>query len=198
MKKDIEKTDTIFKLGQKVHDSTERFPLGYIDLVTEKSSSGYSGYNLQVWFPAFLNNHIDGEHYKHYQFDGTKLGEKVRSLYLGHDTNDKNQGAKNMRYINLTPHTISITNGATYQSEGTCRVSSTHNQVGSDPLTYIVEYGAIEGLPEPEEGKIYIISLIALNVAKSNGRTDCVAPASGHPDVIRNKGQIVSAPGFVK
>ena len=35
-------------------------------------------------------------------------------------------------------------------------------------------------------------------VAKAKGRTNCVAPATGHPDCIRKDGFIVSVPGFVR
>lgn len=54
-------------------------------------------------------------------------------------------------------------------------------------------YGEIENLPEPEEGTIYIVSA----AAKEKGRTDVVAPATGHPDCKRENGFIVSVPGFV-
>lgn len=45
----------------------------------------------------------------------------------------------------------------------------------------------------------FIVSAIVLKAAKAAGREDCIAPATGHPDVVRNeKGQIVSVPGFVR
>lgn len=37
-----------------------------------------------------------------------------------------------------------------------------------------------------------------LAAAKEKGRTDVVAPATGHPDCIRKDGFIVSVPGFVR
>lgn len=61
-----------------------------------------------------------------------------------------------------------------------------------------VFYGEIENLPEPEEGTIYIVSAMVLAAAKEKGRTDVVAPATGHPDSIREDGFIVSVPGFVR
>ena len=39
---------------------------------------------------------------------------------------------------------------------------------------------------------------ILLEAAKEKGRTDVVAPATGHPDCIRKDGFIVSVPGFVR
>jgi hypothetical protein len=39
---------------------------------------------------------------------------------------------------------------------------------------------------------------MVLEAAKAEGRNDCVAPATGHPEVKRNsQGQIDSVPGFV-
>lgn len=61
-----------------------------------------------------------------------------------------------------------------------------------------VFYGEIENLPEPEEGTIYIVSAMVLAAAKEKGRTDVVAPATGHPDCVRENGFIVSVPGFVR
>lgn len=61
-----------------------------------------------------------------------------------------------------------------------------------------VFYGEIENLPEPEEGTIYIVSAMVLAAAKEKGRTDVVAPATGHPDCKRENGFIVSVPGFVR
>lgn len=50
---------------------------------------------------------------------------------------------------------------------------------------------------KPKEGTIYIVSAMVLAAAKEKGRTDVVAPATGHPDCIRKDGFIVSVPGFV-
>lgn len=58
--------------------------------------------------------------------------------------------------------------------------------------------GDLDNLPEPEEGTIYIVSAMVLAAAKNKGRTDVVAPATGHPDCIRKDGFIVSVPGFVR
>ena len=61
-----------------------------------------------------------------------------------------------------------------------------------------VEFGDIQGLPEPQEGTLLIVSALVLSAAKAAGRTDCVAPATGHPDCVRKDGFIVSVPGFVR
>lgn len=39
-----------------------------------------------------------------------------------------------------------------------------------------VGYGAIQGLPEPQEGVIYIVSALTAPLAARAGRTDVVAP----------------------
>ena len=105
-----------------------------------------------------------------------------------------------MRYINLTPHDVSVqTEGcfSTFSASGViARVESRHvisSKYDEIPL-FSVEYGDVYGLPEPEEGTLYIVSLL---VMQASSRTDLVAPASGHPDVVRVNGQIHSVPGFV-
>lgn len=59
-------------------------------------------------------------------------------------------------------------------------------------------FGEVQGLPDQQADTVYIVSAMVLDAAKASGRTDCVAPATGHPDVKRNdKGQLLSVPGFV-
>ena len=54
----------------------------------------------------------------------------------------------------------------------------------------------VQNLPEPAENILYIVSALVLAASK---RADLVAPATGHPEAVRNeKGQIVSVPGFVR
>jgi len=99
------------------------------------------------------------------------------------------------KFINLTPHTINTNNGAAYAASGVvARVSSTHTPFDENGVASI-EWGEVTGLPEPQEGVIYIVSGLVAQAAK---RPDVVSPASGHPDVVRNNGQIVSVPGFVR
>jgi len=107
--------------------------------------------------------------------------------------------------INLTPHTIKLNNGKTFPPSGTiARVSAKFTNVTSPELlqdeiyVYKVEYGDIEGLPEPEENVLYIVSAMVLEAGKRIGRNDLIAPATGHPEAVRNEqGQIISVPGFV-
>jgi hypothetical protein len=126
-----------------------------------------------------------------------------------------------MKLVNLTPHTVAIETPEgrlTLSSEGLARVSmkttpdSTvevetivaidrrFNGVDyTEPCTQYntvafnrpIEYGPVEGLPEPVEGALYIVSML---VAQRAMRSDVVSPDSG-PSAIRfkdgpNKGQI--------
>ncbi|UNY40559.1 hypothetical protein KLER11_gp50 [Pararheinheimera phage vB_PsoM_KLER1-1] len=117
-----------------------------------------------------------------------------------------------MKYVNLTPHAVRVTfqcidhhfdpllhpHNVTWEPSGVvARVSSEHKRSGSfaEVPHFTVEYGDVSGLPEPEEGTVYIVSMLVL---QATDRDDVVAPASGHPDVVRKDGQIWSVPGFVR
>lgn len=99
-----------------------------------------------------------------------------------------------MRLRNFTPHAILLNNGESFPSEGLARVANTFTQFDEDGVCR-VEYGDVEGLPEPEDGVLLIVSAMVL---AASDRSDLVAPATGHPDCVRNEGRIVSVPGFVR
>lgn len=98
---------------------------------------------------------------------------------------------------NYTPHTITLYSGEKYESVGVARVQNTFSEVDDNGICS-VNYGDITGLPEPKDGCIYIVSALVLAAAKAVGRTDCVAPATGHLDWLRKDGFIVSVPFFVR
>ena len=139
--------------------------------------------------------------------------------------------------INLTPHAINITNGASFAPSGAVArvsVSFSSGQCPVDAATtggacqeaqelgfcrqeclsretitnsadcneipiFNQEFGQIQGLPDPQPDTFYLVSAIVLDAAKASGRTDCLAPATGHHETVRNaQGHIVSVPGFVK
>lgn len=102
-----------------------------------------------------------------------------------------------MKFINLTPHNVVLNNGTVIEKSGNiARVSSRYTEFDGRGICH-VEFGEITGLPEPEEGVIYIVSGMVASAAKN--RNDVVAPATGHPQCVRNdQGQIVSVPGFVR
>lgn len=99
-------------------------------------------------------------------------------------------------FKNYTPHTILLNDGRTFISEGVARVSNTFTTPMGDICD--VTYGDITGLPDPIADTYYIVSALVLAAAKAKGRTDCVAPATGHPQCIRKDGFIVSVPCFVR
>jgi hypothetical protein len=101
-------------------------------------------------------------------------------------------------FKNFTPHSINLNDGREFPSEGIARVAASFSQPDEDGCMSQI-FGDIIGLPEFKEGVLLIVSSLVLSAAKESGRTDCVAPASGHPDTVRNDlGYIVSVPGFVK
>ena len=99
-------------------------------------------------------------------------------------------------FINLTAHTINeVTTGLEIPTSGiVARVKQETKKIASHagvPL-YTSVFGEVEGLPEPREGIVYIISALALNAAPVN-RTDVVAPGN----LQRNEhGQPIGCVGF--
>ena len=101
------------------------------------------------------------------------------------------------KFKNYTPHAIKLNDGREFASDGLARVSATFTGFDADGVCE-QQFGDVTGLPAPADGVLYIVSALVLTAAKAAGRTDCVAPATGHPDCVRNEGFIVSVPGFVK
>jgi hypothetical protein len=101
------------------------------------------------------------------------------------------------QYINLTPHAISLNDGRSFAPSGTvARVSAGFTTIIDDISRQ--SFGEVTGLPAPEEGVRLIVSALVLS-ALAGSRPDVVAPATGHPDCVRNdKGHIVSVPCFVQ
>ncbi len=101
-----------------------------------------------------------------------------------------------MNLINLTPHDIALNTGPVLifrKSGKVARVSVEFSKVKE--LLYLQHYGEIENLPEPQPDVKYIVSAIVFN---ATNRLDVVAPATGHPDTVRNEaGHIISVPGFI-
>jgi len=110
---------------------------------------------------------------------------------------------KTKKFRNFTPHAIVLNSGevfesegiARFESEGIARVSASFTQFDENKVCS-QKFGEVEGLPEKEEGVLIIVSSL---VMQASYRDDLVAPATGHPECVRNeKGQIVSVPGFVR
>jgi len=99
-----------------------------------------------------------------------------------------------MNFRNFTPHEIELNNGLKFASEGVARVSASFGEF--DDSVCSQNFGDVEGLPDPVASTSLIVSAMVLGASE---REDLVAPATGHPDTVRNeKGHIVSVPGFVK
>ena len=102
-------------------------------------------------------------------------------------------------FINCTPHAIMLNDGTRFEPSGTiARVSQTLSEFDEFGIA-TQSFGEVTGLPEPKDGVIYIVSAMVLGRAQAEGRTDVVAPATGHKDCVRDEGgRIVSVPGFLK
>ena len=100
-----------------------------------------------------------------------------------------------MEYINATPHPVKLNSCEVFaKSEYCARVSTSFTTIENGECE--VMYGEVEGLPSPQEGIKYIVSAMVLSASTL---TDLVAPATGHPETIRNEqGHIVSVPCFVR
>ena len=99
-------------------------------------------------------------------------------------------------FVNLTPHQIDEqTTGLSIPPSGIARInmrSRIIDTVDGVPLFHSCYVGNLEGLPEPVEGTIYIVSALALNAVPAE-RTDVVAPG----DVVRDdKGRVIGCKGF--
>lgn len=109
-----------------------------------------------------------------------------------------------MNYVNLTPHDINMRrhkNGREFTcpaSGEVARVETVEEQVSRTRFflpCYTRRFGKVEGLPEPKEGTVYIVSSLVLENVR--GRTDVVAPDTG-PTAVRNeKGHIVAVTRWV-
>jgi hypothetical protein len=101
-------------------------------------------------------------------------------------------------YINVTPHEVALNDGRVFPPSGIVARVGQYFTNTSDPDIVNSWWGEVVFLPEPVEGTIYIVSGIVHSAIKGL-RDDCVCPATGHKDVVRNdKGQIVSVPFFIK
>lgn len=100
-------------------------------------------------------------------------------------------------FINLTPHALKINSGEVLPASGTiARVKAFFSDFDADGICR-QQFGEVEGLPAAEKDTIYIVSALVLAALKGS-RGDVVAPATGHPAVVRENGLIVSVPGFVQ
>lgn len=102
-----------------------------------------------------------------------------------------------MKLVNLTPHVIYVMgeNAKTQiKTSGTARCNVVNEEIGEINGIPVRKnsYGEITGLPDPEEGTVYIVSSVIANAVKEK-RDDCVIV----DQTVRNEqGLIVGCKGF--
>ena len=62
-----------------------------------------------------------------------------------------------MKFINLTPHTITLNDGTSFPTEGNARVADIYTKFNANGICK-VKHGEIENLPEPEANTTFIVS----------------------------------------
>lgn len=104
-----------------------------------------------------------------------------------------------LNFVNCNPHAIKLNDGRVFAPSGNiARVSQSISEFDEDGIA-TQSFGAVEGLPAPTENTMYIVSGMVIGRAQAEGRSDVVAPATGHKDCVRNeKGFIESVPGFLR
>ena len=104
-----------------------------------------------------------------------------------------------MKFVNLTPHALTVEGLGTLPATGTvARVSVAQRDVGTRGgvrLRTSVK-GEVTGIPAPVEGVTYIVSGMVLDALEGSRTGDVVAPDTG-ADAVRKNGQIVAVRGFV-
>jgi len=114
---------------------------------------------------------------------------------------------ENVRLVNLTPHEIVVydaNNNVVLRvppSGTVARVKTYEKVIGSVNGVPLVktEYGQVEGLPDPQPGTVYIVSLLVLQ-ALAGKRSDLVAPNTAPTPLgaVRDaEGRIVGVRSFV-
>ena len=111
-------------------------------------------------------------------------------------------------FVNLTPHEVTVYDSAGQNvvlkippSGKVARVTTASKIVGylnGIPVRR-TEYGEIQGLPEPREGVIYIVSTIVLIALREKGmkRDDVIAPDTNPDSIIRDKdGRVIGVKYF--
>jgi len=112
-----------------------------------------------------------------------------------------------VRFENLTPHEVVIMDSENNivakipPSGKIARVATREKVVGNINGVPIVttEYGAVEGLPDPQPGTVYIVSLVVLQ-ALAGKRHDVVAPNTaprGVGAVRDSQGRIIGTRSFI-
>lgn len=108
-----------------------------------------------------------------------------------------NNKENNLEVVNLTPHSINIIGGPTFEPSGEiARISSTNENAGemvvngeSIPLI-TQEFGEVVGLPEEKEGTLFIVSGL---IFSNSDRNDLLVPGEQVRD---DKGRVIGCKSF--
>jgi len=100
-----------------------------------------------------------------------------------------------MKFVNLTPHAINEKiSGQTFAPSGSVARVATGKEYRGDfegIPTYRTTYGKVVGLPQPQDGVVYIVSGMVL--AAISGRNDVFAPG----ELVRDEnGNPIGCEGF--
>ena len=104
-----------------------------------------------------------------------------------------------MKFINLTPHALTVEGLGTIPTSGSiARVSVAQRDMGTRGGVRLRQSvrGMVEGIPAPADGITYIVSGMVLDALAGARPNDVVAPDTG-PDAMRENGQIVAVRGFI-
>ena len=104
---------------------------------------------------------------------------------------------KSLEVVNLTPHSINIVGGPTFEPSGqVARISSTNENAGeliingeSVPLI-TQEFGEVIGLPEEKEGTMFIVSGL---IFANSERKDLLVPGEQVRD---EQGRVIGCKSF--
>lgn len=106
-----------------------------------------------------------------------------------------------MKIVNLAPHTIVVRmpdgTDREFPSEGSCRCAPVSVPLpDADGIPCVKSsFGDLQGLPDPQEGTIYLVSTPAAQKAAAMGRSDVYSPDTG-ATAIRENGQVKAVRGF--
>ena len=107
--------------------------------------------------------------------------------------------------VNFTPHAVTVA-GVTYPPSGiVARIDDEYSEIVEG--TCSVSRGKVKFLKDGQEfhlngfdveGIVHIVSAMVWEALRNTAYGVWVAPATGHPDVVRNeKGHIISVPAFL-
>ena len=109
-----------------------------------------------------------------------------------------------MTIINLTPHAITLQVGetsTTFAASGeVARVAQTLTDTGlvvNGAPVMANSFGAVIGLPEPQDGVFLIVSGLVLS-ALQGSRTDVIAPRTDVTAIRNEANQIVAVTGWLQ